>query len=211
MKSNHTFANKFVVTALAVFMAAISTIGVTGCARAQKTLQALLKEAPVVINIVNTAIDLYNVVDPTGADPALKVEVNEYIAEGVKDVNALVSLINTYQADIGSAPPGALQQADALVAAIQANEAQLLAGFHLKSTKAQSEAAAIVDGVNSFLSQLALFLPDNVQSQAPAAMSAKAAVAKKAGTVKVLSAGQLARNFNAQSKANFPQIQVAVP
>jgi hypothetical protein len=208
--ANKCFANKCVFTALAMFMALSSMITV-GCGKAVSTLQAVLKEAPVVISIVNTGIDLYNVADPDGADAQLKTTVDAFVAEGTRDLTALVALIETYQASIGAAPAGTLQQADALVAQIEAQQAALVAAFDVKSPRARAEAAAIVDGVQSFLAQLALFLPVNAQKQAPAAVAVMKTQSAVVGQVKVITPQQLAQRFNDASAQNFPQIQVKMP
>lgn len=209
--SKNGFANKGLLTALATFMGLSSIVATVGCAGISTSLQNVLKEAPVVISIVNTGIDLYNVADPDGADAQLKTTVDAFVAEGTRDLTTLVALIQTYQSDIGSAPAGTLQQADALVASIQAQQAALLAAFHLKSPKAQAEAAAIADGVQSFLAQLALFLPASAQTQAPSTVAVFKTQSAVVGTVKVISPKQLAQQFNDASARNFPQIQVAVP
>jgi hypothetical protein len=200
-------ANKFMVAVMAMFIALHSIISV-GCGKTSNTLQSVLNEAPVVISIVNTGIDLYNVVDPEGADAQLKNTVDAFIAEGTRDVSTLVTLIRAYQANFAEAPTGTLQQADALVAAIQAQEAALVAAFHLKSPRAQSEAAAIVDGIQSFLAQLALFLPSSAEQQAPAAAAVVRQQSAQVGVVKVISAQQLAQRFNEASGKNYPEISV---
>jgi hypothetical protein len=180
----------------------------TGCAKVLQTLQTVLAKAPSVIAIVDTAIDLVNVIDPTAADPALKSTVNGIASEAVKDVNNLVQLITTYQNDLASAPPGALQQANVWVAAIDAQLASLTGAFHLKSAKAQAQAQLIADGVTLFLNELVSFLPASVAIQAAAINAHANAVSKK---IKIESAHSFASNFNKSSRANFPQIQIAVP
>ncbi len=210
MKNNSTFADKCLIHSLVVFMAVFSVIvPMAGCAKVLQTLQTVLAKAPSVIAIVDTAIDLVNVIDPTAVDPNLKATVKGIADEAVKDVNDLVQLITTYQNDLASAPPGALQQANALVAAIDSNLASFTAAFHLKSAKAQAQAALITDGVTLFLNELASFLPASVATQAGTAISAHAAQAPK--KVKIVSAHTFASNFNKSSAKNFPQIQIAVP
>lgn len=209
MKNQNTFANKCLIHSLVAFMVVFSIIvPMVGCAKVLQTLQTVLAKAPSVIAIVDTAIDLVNVIDPTAADPNLKATVNGIASEAVKDVNSLVQLITTYQNDLASAPPGALQQANTLVAAIDAQLASLTAAFHLKSAKAQAQAALIADGVTLFLNELVSFVPAAVAAQT-SAISAHAATANK--KVKVVSAHTFAQNFNKASVKNFPQIQIAVP
>jgi hypothetical protein len=208
--ANKCFANKCVFTALAMFMA-LSSMITAGCGKAASTLEAVLKEAPVVISIVNTGIDLYNVADPGGADAQLKTTVDAFVAEATRDLTTLVALIETYQGNIGATPPGTLQQADTLVAQIEAQQAALVAAFDLKSPRARAEAAAIVDGVQSFLAQLALFLPVNTQKQAPAAVAVMQTQSAVVREVKVITPQQLAQRFNDASAQNFPQIQVKMP
>jgi Skp family chaperone for outer membrane proteins len=207
----YSFANKCLLTALAIFMALNSIIFTAGCGKSLTTLQGVLKESPVVISIVNTGVDLYNATDPEGADAQLKITVDAFVAEGTRDLTELVALIQSYQSDISAAPSGTLQKADALVASIQAQQAALVAAFRVKSPRAQAEAAAIVDGVQSFLAQLALFLPPSAQKQAPSAVAVVKTQSAVVGPVKVITPRQLAQRFNDASAKNFPQIRVAVP
>lgn len=205
--ANKCFPNKFLLTALAIWIA-LNSIVTTGCGKAASTLESVLNETPVVISIVNTGIDLYNLADPGGADTQLKNTVDAFVADGTRDLTTLVALIQTYQSDVNSAPAGTLQRADALVASIQAQESALVAAFHVKSARAQAEAAAIIDGVQSFLAQLALFLPASAQQQAPATVAVLTIRAATVGQVKVITARQLAQQFNDVSEKNYPQIKV---
>lgn len=206
--ANKCFADKCLVSALVLWIV-LNSIITTGCGKATSTLESVLKEAPVAISIVNTGIDLYNVVDPDGADNQLKTTVDAFVAEVSRGLTTLVALIQTYQSDVSPAPAGTLQQADALVASIQGQEAALVAVFHVKSPRAQAEAAAIVDGVQSFLAQLALFLPASAQQHAPVAAAVLTTRAAVVGEVKVITARQLAQQFNSASEKNYPQIKVA--
>lgn len=206
---------------LVLFMCTVMIVMpvMTGCAKVQQTLATVLAKAPTVIAIVNTAIDLYNIVDPEGGDLNLKAQVAGYANEAVKDIGLLQQVIASYQADIGSAPPSALAQADALVGTITAQLNGLTAVFHVKSAKSQAEAAAIVDAANIFLSELASLLPPPQLVNAPASAAVLKAQAATVGNasgssppkVKIVSAHDFANNFNKKSKTNFPQIQVVVP
>lgn len=211
-----SFANKCLIHSLITFMVVFSVVmPMAGCGKVQQTLKTVLAKAPTVIAIVNTAIDLYKVVDPTGADPNLKANVDNLAQKITDDVRTLNNLIATYQADIGSAPGGVLAQANALYGSIDANLAQLASAFGLKSDKAKNEVAAIVDFADVFLSELASFLPGPAATTVSAGVSAQATVKTKAALtgvkVKIVSAKQFAQNFNKASASNFPQIQVQVP
>jgi ElaB/YqjD/DUF883 family membrane-anchored ribosome-binding protein len=190
-------------------------VPMAGCGKVQQSLKTVLAKAPTVIAIVNTAIDLYKVVDPTGADPTLKATVDNLAQKITDDLRALNNIIATFQADIASAPPGALAQANALYGAIDANLAQLKSAFGLKSDRAKNEVAAIVDFADVFLSELASFLPAPAAATVSAGISGQATVKTKAALtgakVKIVSPKQFAKNFNKASAANFPEIQVAVP
>lgn len=211
-----SFANKCLIHSLITFMVVFSIVlPMAGCAKVQQTLKTVLAKAPTIIAIVNTGLDLYNIIDPTGADPALKSTIDNAAQAAVGNINLLVQIISQVQADVASAPPGVLAQANSLYAAIDANLAQLEGAFGLKSTKAKAEAAAIVDAADVFLSELASFLPAPAAAQMSAGISAQATVKTKAALtgvkVKIVSAKTFAQNFNKASASNFPQIQVQVP
>lgn len=202
---------------LAILMCAVMIVAPIGCAKVQQDLKTVLAKAPTVIAIINTGLDLYNIIDPTGADPALKATIAGIAQQTVGDLNLLVQTLAQYQADVASAPPGALAAAHQLYLAIDANLAQFTAAFHLKSAKAQAEAAAIVDAVDIFLSELASLLPaGSVAAPAAGQAVASGALVKTASAlvgakVKIVAPKTFASNFNKASAANFPQIQVAVP
>lgn len=215
-----TFKQKFApasMSMLAILMCAVMIVAPIGCAKVQQDLKTVLAKAPTVIAIINTGLDLYNIIDPTGADPALKSTIAGIAQQTVGDLNLLVQTIAQYQADVASAPPGALSQAHQLYLSIDANLAQFTAAFHLKSVRAQAEAAAIVDATDIFLSELASLLPAGSVA-APAAGQAvasgalvKTASALTGSKVKIVAPKTFASNFNKASAVNFPQIQVAVP
>lgn len=204
---------------LALVMCAVMIVAPIGCAKVQQTLKTVLAKAPTVIAIVNTGLDLYNIIDPTGADPGLKATIDSIAQGAVSDINLLVQTLAQYQADVASAPPGALAAAHQLYLSIDSRMAQFTAAFHLKSARAQAEAAAIVDATDIFLSELASLLPASAAAAvAPAAGQAvasgaliKTQAALTGSKVKIISPKTFASNFNKASKANFPQIQVATP
>jgi hypothetical protein len=190
-------------------------VPMAGCGKVQQSLKTVLAKAPSVFAMVKTAIDLYNVVDPTGADVNLKAKVTDLAQKITGDLGTLNDIISAVQANIASATPGTMAQANALYAAIDANLAQLEAAFALKTDKAKNEAAVIVDFVDVFLSELASFLPAPAAATVSAGISTQATVKTKAALtgakVKIVSPKQFAKNFNKASAANFPEIQVAVP
>jgi len=205
-------ANKCLISSLVLCFALTSiVIPIAGCGKVQQTLKTVLAKAPTVIAIVNTGLDLYNIIDPTGADPGLKNTIDSAAQSAVGNINLLVQIISQYQADVTSAPPGVLNQAHSLYLAIDANLAQLQSAFHLKSAKAQAESAAIVDAVDLFLSELASLLPAGSVTTTPGAATPQTQAVIVGKKVKIQSPQQFAKNFNKASAANFPQIQVAVP
>lgn len=207
-----SFANKCFIHSLITFMVVFSVVmPMTGCAKVQQTLNTVLAKASTVIAIVNTGLDLYNIIDPTGADPALKTTIDNAAQAAVGNLSLLVQVISQYQADVTSAPPGVLNQAHSLYLAIDANLAQLEGAFGLKSPKAKAEAAAIVDATDIFLSELASLLPAGSVAASPAAATIKTQAAIVGKKVKIQSPKAFAQSFNKASAANFPQIQVAVP
>lgn len=201
--------NKCLAVALALFMA-IASVATVGCGKVQQKLSTVLAKAPTVLAIVHTGIDLANIIDPTAVDPAFKSAVDGVYKEVTADLSALVSSIQQFQNDIGSAPPGTLAKAHELYTIIDGQLAQFTAAFHLKSPRAQNEAALIVDAVDTFLSELGSFLPP-----APATPAASTLVRTQAALVgkpvKIVSAHDFASHFNKASKANFPQLVVAIP
>jgi len=202
------FANKFLVSSF-VLCFAIATLAI-GCSKAQQTLQTVLQKAPIVLAIVHTGLDLANIIDPSGVDPSFRSNVDSIYKEVSADLNTLVSSLQQYQNDIGSADPGTLAKAHELYKIIDGQLTQFTAAFHLKSQKAQNEAALIVDAVDAFLSELGSLLPP-----APATPAATTLIRTQAALVgvkvKIVSAHDFAKNFNKSSKANFPQLQVVVP
>lgn len=211
---NHTFANKCLIHSLVLFMVTFSiVVPMAGCGKVLQTLNTVLAKAPSVIAIVNTGLDLYNIIDPTGADPTLKAAINTTSQEVIHDLGTLVQLVSQYKADIASAPPGALAQAKEIYTLIDGSLALLTAAFHLKSAKAQAEAALIVDAVDVFLSELMSLIPPAALGPVPAlnTLARSATVAVSTAKVKIISAKSFVANFNKASKKNFPQIQVALP
>lgn len=209
-------ATKSLVYSLCMFMIIASIVmPMTGCGKVAQLLTTVLAKEPSVIAIVNTAIDLYNVVDPTGTDPNLKATVDALAKKITSDVQTLNGLITTYQANLAAAPPGDLATMNALYASIDSNLTQLSAALGVKSAKAKAEVATILDGVDVFLSELASFLPPPAAATVSAGVSAQSAVKTKAALtgvkVKIVSAKAFVQNFNKASAVNFPQIQVAVP
>lgn len=205
-------ANKCLISSLVLCFALTSiVVPMAGCGKVQQTLKTVLAKAPVVIAIVNTGLDLYNIIDPTGADPALKSTIDNAAQAAVGNINLLVQIISQVQADVASSPPGVLNQAHSLYLAIDANMAQLQGAFHLKSPKAQAESAAIVDAVDIFLSELASLLPAGSVAPTPGAATPQTQAAIVGKKVKIVSAQTFAKNFNKSSASNFPQIQVQVP
>lgn len=202
------FANKILVSSF-VLCFTLATL-TTGCGKIQHTLQAVLQKAPTVLAIVHTGIDLANIIDPSGVDPAFRGTVDSVYKEVSADITTLVSALQQYQNDIGSADPGTLVKAHELYRVIDAQLASFTAAFHFKSTRAQNEAALIVDSVDAFLSELGSLLPPSPAT--PAATTLVKTQAALVGVkVKIVSAHEFAKNFNKSSKENFPQLQVAVP
>lgn len=201
---------QMLLPALLTFSLITQVVFIAGCGKVQQDLQTVLKKAPTVVAIVETGIDLASIVDPNAVDPGFRPLVASISGEIIADLQLLSDGIAQYQTDIASAPPGTIAKAQELYKVIDGKLTQFEQAFHLKGQKAEAEAAAIVDFVDVFLSELGSLLPP-----APVTVVAQATPRTQAALVGVkvtiISARQFARNFNKASAQNFPQIVVAVP
>lgn len=207
--------------ALAVFMAVVLTVGVTGAmvqgctaSQVQADIEKVISELPTALNIAESIITIVSAAQgKTAADPNLVAQATAIVGQVTSDLKLADSILGQYQTGLGTAPANIVKELDVAVADAQTNLGQILSALHITNTQKAEAIGFAVAGVQAVILGLESILPPSVAAQFPRVSANLHAIGSTPGALHVTleSPRAVAKGYNKKVKPLYPKAQVPVP
>ena len=187
-----------------------------GCTEAEveADIQTVLNDLPTAIQIAESIITIISAFKGTPVSASTVAQVKNIAGQMSSDLTLAQGIITQYQTDLAGAPQPVLVELDDAVSDIQTNETAILNAVHVYDTTTQAAVAASVAAVDTVLLGLESILPPSAAAKFPKVASVLIARGKTLGAmpkVGIPKRHDLAANYNAKVKADFPTAVVPVP